>query len=85
MLTLDEGGGGSICIFGGFSSTVPFFLLLGAVGLTGTSSLLSSLLSIIHAGNSVTVNNGSFIARKLDIRLEWFFCSNTKYVFVQIK
>ena len=69
--TFDDGGGGSICIFGGFSSTVPFFLLRGN---TGTSSLLSSLLSAALAGSSVTVDSGSFIALRLDIKLEWFFC-----------
>ena len=65
--TLDEGGGGSICMLGGFSSTVPFFRLLG---ITGASSLLSSLLSAALAGTSVTVVSGSFIARRLEMRLE---------------
>ena len=73
--TFDEGGGGSMCIFGGFNSTVPFFLLRG---MTGASSLLSSLLSAALAGTSVTVVKGSFMARRLEIRLEWFFCKGGK-------
>lgn len=71
LITFDEGGGGSMCMFGGLSSTVPFFLLRG---ITGASSLLSSLLSAALAGSSVTVDSGSFMALRLEIKLEWFFC-----------
>lgn len=67
---LDVGGAGSICIFGGFSSTVPFFLLRGALGFGCSSFRLSSLLSAVLAGCSVTVNSGSFMARRLEIRFE---------------
>jgi len=69
-----------MCILGGLSSTVPFLRARGWAGPGGSSRALSSLLSAVLVASSVTVNSGSFMARRLEIRLLWFFCrDNSKY------